>query len=105
MGTYNANDTMLQRSDQLLLAPENHHFEGSTHLKAKEGARRDWGGQIVGEGKIFESKTFFYSPNCEMPPPPHPPSQCLAFAHWMMVVSANRVAKAFRNMFPMSGSV
>ena len=24
--TYNANDTMLRRSDQLLLATENHHF-------------------------------------------------------------------------------
>ena len=35
--TYNANGVMLRRSDQLLLAAENHHFEGSTHLKAKEG--------------------------------------------------------------------
>ena len=30
------NDTMLRRSDQLLLTAENHHFEGSKHLKAKE---------------------------------------------------------------------
>ena len=36
MGTYNVNGTMLRWSDQLLLTAENHHFEGSTHLKAKE---------------------------------------------------------------------
>ena len=36
MRTHYANDTMLRRSDQLLLAPENHPFEGSIHLNAKE---------------------------------------------------------------------
>ena len=47
--TYYANDTMLRWSVQLRLAVENHHFEGSTHLKSKEGtnARLDDGGVIV----------------------------------------------------------
>ena len=36
MGICNAKDTMLKRSDRLLLTPENHHFEGSIHLKKKE---------------------------------------------------------------------
>ena len=36
VGTCIANDTMLRRSDQLLLTPENDHFEGSMLLKAKE---------------------------------------------------------------------
>ena len=40
LGTYNANDTMLRRSAQLLLAAENYHFEGSMHLKANEGEWR-----------------------------------------------------------------
>ena len=35
VGTCVANDTMLWRSAQLLLTAENHHFEGSMHLKAK----------------------------------------------------------------------
>ena len=35
LGTCVGNDTMLRQSDQLLLAPENHHFEGSMHLKAE----------------------------------------------------------------------
>ena len=35
MGACNANDTMLPWSDQLLLAAENHHFEGGTHLKGE----------------------------------------------------------------------
>ena len=34
VGTCIANDTMLRRPDQLLLAAENDHFEGSMHLKA-----------------------------------------------------------------------
>ena len=34
VGACNANDTMLRRSDQLLLAAENHHFEGNnTYFK------------------------------------------------------------------------
>ena len=53
VGAYNANGTMLRRSDQLLLTPENGHFEGiTTHLRAKEGpnARRGesfWGCQNI----------------------------------------------------------
>ena len=43
MGTQNMSGTtgMLRRSNQLLLAPENHHFEDSTHLilKVKEGSK------------------------------------------------------------------
>ena len=37
VGWYGANDTMLRRSAQLFLAPENDHFEGSMLLKMKEG--------------------------------------------------------------------
>ena len=36
VGTCVANDTMLRRAAQLLLAAENHHFEDSMHLKVKE---------------------------------------------------------------------
>ena len=32
VGHANANDTMLRRSVQLLLTPENEHFQGSLHL-------------------------------------------------------------------------
>ena len=35
VGHDNWKDTMLRRSDQLLLTPEHGHFEGSMHLKAK----------------------------------------------------------------------
>ena len=38
VGHDNANDTMLRRSAQLLLTPENDHFEGSMHL-ASTGAQ------------------------------------------------------------------
>ena len=41
VGSTTANGTMLRRSDQLLLATENHHFEGSTHLKAKKNHHSD----------------------------------------------------------------
>ena len=34
--TYYANDITLRRSAELPLTPENHHFEGSMHLNAKE---------------------------------------------------------------------
>ena len=37
VGTCDEKDTMMQRSNQLLLTPENDHFEGSMLLKAKEG--------------------------------------------------------------------
>ena len=39
MGTCDEKDTMLQRSNQLLLTPENDHFEGSMLLKAEEGTK------------------------------------------------------------------
>ena len=42
MGTYIANDTMLWRSDQLLLTTENDHFEGSMHMEVKENCRFRW---------------------------------------------------------------
>ena len=49
---YGGNDTILRRSAQLLLAPENDHFEVCMLLKAKEGtnARLDGVGQGIGEG-------------------------------------------------------
>ena len=47
VGTCIANDTMLRRPDQLLLTPENHHFEGSMHLKTKEVLCRDFVGGSV----------------------------------------------------------
>jgi len=52
VGTYDANGGMLRRSDQLLLTPENDHFEGSMHLKAKEGTNTrlgDGGGSFFRE--------------------------------------------------------
>ena len=42
VGAYNAIGAMLQRSNQLLLMPENDHFEGSMHIEVKEGTRREW---------------------------------------------------------------
>ena len=56
MGTCDDNDTMLQRSDQLLLTPENDQFEGSMHLKAKEGTNTRLGGEGRGH---FSKKTQF----------------------------------------------
>ena len=35
VGHDNSNDAMLRRSAQLLLTPENEHFEGSMHLEVK----------------------------------------------------------------------
>ena len=40
LGTYNANDTMLRRSAQLLLAAENHHFEGKALQSGREHSER-----------------------------------------------------------------
>ena len=56
VGAYNAIGTMLRQSDQLHLAPENGHFEGSMHPEVKEGQRRDW--LVVGDGAF--SGQFFY---------------------------------------------
>ena len=36
VGTCDEKDTMMRRSNQLLLTPENDHFEGSRHLKVKK---------------------------------------------------------------------
>ena len=49
MGVYNSNGAMLRWSDQLILAAESHHFEGSTHLKSKEGTNA----RLVEGGGIF----------------------------------------------------
>ena len=54
MGWYDANDTMLRRSNQLVLVAENDHFEGSTHLKAKEGTNTRLGERR--EGSFLEQK-------------------------------------------------
>ena len=43
LGTYNANDTILRRSAQLLLTAENHHFEASMHLKSQVSGPRAFG--------------------------------------------------------------
>ena len=55
MRTHYANDTMLRRSDQLLLAAENLHFEGSTHLRSKEGTEARLGEEgREGAGSFFD---------------------------------------------------
>ena len=38
--TYYANGSMLRRSAQLLLTPEDHHFEGSMHLRRRSNVER-----------------------------------------------------------------
>ena len=61
MGHDNANSTMLRRSVQLLLRPENDHFEG---IMPRRRERR------VERGRIFK----------KMPPPPNSPfSPSLSF--------------------------
>ena len=52
VGGTNARGTMLWRSDQLLLTPENDHFEGSMHLKANEGTNARLG-EVWGGGRWF----------------------------------------------------
>ena len=47
MGTCNANVTVLWRSLQLILVAENGHFEGSTHLKVKEGSNARLGERVL----------------------------------------------------------
>ena len=53
---YGGNDTILRRSAQLLLAPENDHFAVCMLLKAKEStnARLDGVGQGIGEAGLFD---------------------------------------------------
>ena len=55
VGTCIGNDTMLRRSDQLLLTLENDHFEGSMHLKA---GRRYCVEILSGGGVFFEFHKF-----------------------------------------------
>ena len=57
MGVYNSNGAMLRWSDQLILAAESHHFEGSTHLKSKEGTNA----RLVECGGIFVYLVFAHS--------------------------------------------
>ena len=61
--TYNANDTMLRWSDQLLVAAENDHFEGSTRLKVNPGRRSDWASE-VGAGESFSHSTLLRLETC-----------------------------------------
>ena len=73
MGTCDDNDTMLQRSDQLLLTPENDHFEGSMLLKAKEGTNTRLGeGGVIFWGQKISS--LFGPPKGLFGPPKGPPS-------------------------------
>ena len=46
--TYYANGTMLRRSAQLLLTPENHQLEGSMHLKAIDEAQHNYRMTVFG---------------------------------------------------------
>ena len=50
MRGYNANGAMLRWPDQLLLAAENDHFEGSTYLRSKEGTKARL---VEGGGGLF----------------------------------------------------
>ena len=47
MGTCDDNDTMLQRSDQLLLTPENDYFEGSMQTESMMHSMISDGGGVT----------------------------------------------------------
>ena len=76
---------MLRRSAQLLLTPENEHFEGSMHLEAKTVERYKVPPKMTSKSPNFRSpgeirfwffdsqKIFFYSEILKKRPPPHHP--------------------------------